>query len=680
MKLRLLVLMLSGLIPGLTLAADYYWGGAGSAESLVWWNDTDATDGDGTNSDLSHWSNPIAPIENGVDNITIASGGVQKSALTLDGPSKLFLLGDAYFYSTNSDVGKNSTGAVYVLNGAFHNAQYLRCYGGSTLDIISGRVNLRGTGDPLPSGGVGGFLNFSGNNGRLTTAKTQAWLEGKILAGIVRIDGQIITTITNGVSEEVNGKSFVMDGANLTLVSRQIPHDPAPSDGAIDVPLDQTLSWYTGKDPGDISKTNPAIQKHYVLMSDGSLDDPNLYLVHTIDAQSPPAEILTYTPTGLMRDKTYLWQIQDALPDGQGGVYSPGDPNNLSGPVWSFDTVLSVPVIDEQPALTLVDEDMTAEISLSASNPLLGDTTGLSYQWYLAGDNDIEVGTNSPQLSIPGATIANEGQYYCQVKIDSNGKTTDSDLAWLIIKRQIAHYPLDEDPNDIVGSGKGVIAGNPIYSTGLIGSGSLEMAGEPDGLSVPADRILSPNWTISIWTWETAEADHNGYILASGDPEGFESFFIRRWQNTLNNFVGGFANGSFDAFGPYDRGAWHLHTVTYDGVTDTARWYVDGEVQDETTQTGYTGLDTAIFVGGRKTHPADDNTRYFIGKLDDLQIYNYPLDPFAIAEMYANTTGQPACAGYIQQDLNRDCQVDLEDLIRFLVNWMDCNIVPDCIE
>ena len=60
-----------------------------------------------------------------------------------------------------------------------------------------------------------GAIDFTGDSGTFTLPnKSSAYIEGKIILGVLTIDGVALSA----VDKVVNGKSFNIDGTTLTLV------------------------------------------------------------------------------------------------------------------------------------------------------------------------------------------------------------------------------------------------------------------------------------------------------------------------------------------------------------------------------------------------------------------------------------------------------------------------------
>lgn len=193
-------------------ATLYEWGGAGSEASPAWWNDVD-DEGDGINVDADHWGVDGFPALDGTDSAIVSSGGIKKSSLYVDSTSSLEVSG-GYLWTGAFGVGKTTAGATVIVEDAVLNSQWVGCFAGSTLEFRSGSWNLRGGGEPF-NASMTGAIDFTGDSGTFTLpSKSSAYIEGKILLGVLRIDGVQLTA----VDEVVNGRHFVVDGTTLTLV------------------------------------------------------------------------------------------------------------------------------------------------------------------------------------------------------------------------------------------------------------------------------------------------------------------------------------------------------------------------------------------------------------------------------------------------------------------------------
>jgi len=644
MKRTILLIVLSGW-PAAAVQADLFiWGGAGSQEAPVWWNTPDPT--------LPElWDAARVPNTDGTDSVIIPGGGLRRSTTTVDNGSFLELRG-GYYWTGGCDAGRNSPGGrITIVRGLF-DAQWFSAFAGSTAEILGGQVNVRGGGEPIPDRGEDAFIDFAGSGGMLTAPnKSQAYLELVILDGRIRIDGVKLTS----VDQEVNGKHFELDGTTLRLVDLGVAHDPSLADEQEDVPLDVTLRWQTARDVADTSQVNAAVKRHFVWISGGDPDDPNLVLAATIPAGSPPAETAEYAPGGLRRDGVYYWRIEEGV-----GDFPAGDPNNLAGPVWMFKTVLSVPIVAaDQPGDLLVGPGEPAEFTVEATNPFTGDATGLAYAWYKEGQTD-PIG-DGPTLTLPAVQEADEGQYYCVVTIIDNGATTESRRATLTPKKLLVHWPLDGDATDTTGNGwDGTVNGDVTWEAGIDGQAAVfDGAGDSIVYTLPAEQTI-PEFTVTCWVKAGAipQANYTGTFNNNSSSSDFQLD-----MNGSGTYL--YRGSSTVQIGPMSTDWVHLAAACDGSQTEL---YYNGEHVGTVNAADNNFGQVAIGVnrGG---------TIFFNGSIDDLRVYNYALDPFEIAELYTALSGTVVCPVSPEGDLNGDCAVTLEDVALLAAAWMESNWV-----
>ncbi|MEJ2703780.1 MAG: LamG domain-containing protein, partial [Sedimentisphaerales bacterium] len=211
--------------------------------------------------------------------------------------------------------------------------------------------------------------------------------------------------------------------------------------------------------------------------------------------------------------------------------------------------------------------------------------------------------------------------------------------------RLIGHWKFDGDLKDSVGTNDGTANGDVFAGTdnGFLG-GAAEFDGSGDSVVIPTPALSGTTWSLTWWSFSPADSTNTGYMVASGDPSGFEAIFFRRYGPDV--YAGGVTQDtnvtpriSLGEPSPYPRGIWHHHAVLHDGATSTAYWYIDGSLwvdtnPDDTDKTTFTSFDDVIYVGNRKSGGRD-----FEGKIDDLRMYDSVLPAEEIERIMEGITG-----------------------------------------
>jgi len=524
----------------------------------------------------------------------------------------------------------------------------------------------------------------------------------------------------NGSTEEIDHHDdFILSLNELQVFADDevpsIPANPSPYPGEIDVPIEVTLSWDTSIliDPDTGAYPNPAVTAHAVYLSSGKVSDPNVVWLADVPAGDPVASRASYGPITLERDGVYYWRVDEI------GLDPNGEPTVLiEGPVWRFDTILSLPSITLQPVKQLVDTEVTASVDfvVEGSNPfypggtLTGPTDGLGYQW--------QFDDGSGFVDLPGATDAtltvttdlgdgHEGRYRCVVSILDDGTgnpasgTATSDAAWLLYKRLVGHWPFDSDFTDAAGDNDGTpTAASQRPFTPEIRGGDAALVGDgaaffsstyagndenPAGgaVVIPTPYFLLENNSFSISFWEKSDSTESSrHFVASGaDDTGIDNFFMWRYVDPPNLYMvnigpwaGSYPLSTDPVAVPEDE--WHLATVTYDADTQEAALYVDGVVADTATVTTFVGFAPEFYVGNRK-----NMARPFSGSIDELMIYSYALDPVEVAQAYVDVMGGTVCTSHPLSDISGpegepDCKTDIHDLAKLASAWLTHGFFP----
>ncbi|MBN2211394.1 MAG: LamG domain-containing protein [Sedimentisphaerales bacterium] len=499
-------------------------------------------------------------------------------------------------------------------------------------------------------------------------------------------------------SATVPAQGFFMDDAYIDLNGKNLTsaynwlalaHDPTPADGAEDVPQNTTLSWYTGL--ADINDPNSwatsGITHHHVYMSNGDPDDPNVYYKTTIAAG---AQTGSWPPPTMPLDSVYSWRVDEGFNS------NPGDPGVLTGQLWTFDVVHSVPTIVEQPERVVADVGSNPQFHVGAINPLTGDTTGLSYKWYNAttglplNDGAEFSNTTTDTLTVLDAQVGDDMYLFCRVTMVTG--SSDTDTVTLGVKDRLTYWTFDAAQYsgaahaDEEGYQAAIphVTGTATFTTGADGTADGALIVDADnwctaGSFVPEE--YTGEMSLSLWVnWNgPGEPAATQYMISKRKADGSSHFHCGGLSSTSGAFkIRTSLTGDYTVTPGLTAGAWNhvVFTVAnYDGGAKRVRIYLNGLGELDATTFLFGNFPDAVITIGS----LDDAGVYPLnGAVDDVAIYNYALTPTEVATLYSSING-PYCLEYPPFDYDQSCVVDLADFAIFAAQWLDCNIFPTCI-
>lgn len=471
--------------------------------------------------------------------------------------------------------------------------------------------------------------------------------------------------------------------------------------------VDLQVQWSTALDGG---ATYPGITGHYVYVKEKSLTDPN-------EANGTPNWDLWLTggntpvlETGNTHDLTlaagrdlnpgsiYFWKVEEQISSAPAG-----DPTNLMGQNWTFETSSSKPAVitEPDPALVPVGGTATFEVEATSAYPIT------NYQWYISADDVIgDDGTPFDSGAAASTTtyspaIGEAASYvYCTVT-NSNGGTTDTAMALLEVERLMAYWTFDAsdmtdssanawvcsmvDPNTVAGN---TITPDDDYNVGVGGTTAMEFFGYgADGATEDEGELMAAAGTednannyylgLTVSAWINTSITNSWQIMAgkqdrSGeDSEGW-SFNV----NPSESIHLGAPSLDLYATSVVTDGQWHFAAATFDG--SVAKLYIDGilEAESDPTVVG-TEANTSnpIEIGGESS----SNVAPYEGLLDDVKIYNYARHATQIMDDYnvfAATKLNKCVADYaVGVDVSGpagepDCLVDIYDFAEMAAGWL----------
>ncbi len=480
-----------------------------------------------------------------------------------------------------------------------------------------------------------------------------------------------------------------LDPATLPDVIPAVPNllwkaqNPSPANGAMGVELTgTTLTWEAPTSPPE------AITRYDVYFGDiwmvGDPNEGNTYLVASVAGDGTLELDLDAAVGSLTNDLTYFWRVDAVIV---------AEPNSgvATGNLWSFDSVKYKPIITAQPANARVWAGETAVFAVEAISGEFDDRDALSYRWHNSGGEI--AGETSSELVIANAQDANADDYYCVV---SNGDGDRVSAAVkLIIKHLLGHWPFDDDPNDVSGNGWLLTAsGNPQFvGTGVInGAASLDGSGDFFSSAAFANSLNGNDaLSVSMWIKSNVIGTDRGF-LAFADPSGNDQRGIRYdnagassgGDDVIKYGVAGSNGEQQELETPSNMQVteWQHIVLTWVGTGEDIKFYINARVIPPQSSDGQAtgGLDgyTNMHIG-RGGKDEDVATTGWDGLIDDVRIYDFPLDTLEIAVLYTDVmTDDSICLGGDPLDLDGDCRIGVSDLALFVAEYLDCNIVPDC--
>lgn len=540
-------------------------------------------------------------------------------------------------------------------------------------------------------------------------------------------DGDTVysTLIVSSLSGSYNAVGFYSDiRSNATygyfdnFRIESYPHEPSvdQAQDTINDTVDATLHWKAALDTTGTYTVDPDIVDQYVFISKG-IADPNLYYAGATSVDESSWSLAdpnsSFVAEDLAYDDSYDWAVVEAL-DGyahngtDNPVLSVGDPinlvdpNNIIGPTWSFDSLLSIAMIVQEPSDARVfttDPSAAFTVEFTSVNPATAT-------WYkddvaLTGDEtDVSINTTSTDstLTIATPTLTDEGKYYCVLSVEE-GPDDDIQSATrlLIIKQLLAQYTFDNasdrlentgdityapdgqgksveglsDPNEMQATNVTLTYVTGIEDTAVYLNGSQYIDLDPNGYpkAGPLDTIgdargegyEKSGWGRgmeegSILCW--VKPNTIGAILANFNTDitgfGFSTETTNNARNIVRgeNFDGGYqaigtASGGLqmDEFSLQD-GQWHMVASTWDN--DTVRVYINGELVNSNTSgvpEVYRPWNRSVLMGASRSSVPNRHilSSLLDGAIDSLRVYNYVITDAEIATEYEALSGNKPC-------------------------------------
>ncbi|MHC4643739.1 MAG: lamin tail domain-containing protein, partial [Planctomycetota bacterium] len=188
----------------------------------------------------------------------------------------------------------------------------------------------------------------------------------------------------------------------------------------------------------------------------------------------------------------------------------------------------------------------------------------------------------------------------------------------------VAHWKFDDGvgmtATDSTGTNDGTLNGDPAWTTGRIGGG-LSFDGAGDFVSLASnDALASESVTVQAWIRISEFSGmYNPIMIQHLGIDGYY-FYVTSYRPTFY-MKGGGGMASAQAMSPeaIETETWYHVAGTNDG-TDI-KLYVDGDLKDAATSTGFLGFDYNAYIGRETIY-----SFYYMGLIDDVRIHNRPLN------------------------------------------------------
>ena len=211
----------------------------------------------------------------------------------------------------------------------------------------------------------------------------------------------------------------------------------------------------------------------------------------------------------------------------------------------------------------------------------------------------------------------------------------------------VAHYTFDNTVADTTGNHPGTLFGTTNYVPGVVGQAldfSLNSQGQPTyvELANPSTINFGQDFSISLWLKTTVQNQQDFLSKNITNGWAFPGKQFMTWNNELLadiNSSGDFY-GNFSSYGVnVTDGQWHHVVLTYCAtISPYWNWFVDGYQQNSYGSDFTTGADTAaqhVRIGKRED-TATGNGIWFIGQMDDVQIYDQTLTAPQAQSLFQN--------------------------------------------
>jgi len=195
----------------------------------------------------------------------------------------------------------------------------------------------------------------------------------------------------------------------------------------------------------------------------------------------------------------------------------------------------------------------------------------------------------------------------------------------------VAHYPFNGDANDVSGHAYHGLVHGVALSADRFGDSNKAYGfdGAGDYIEIP-DIGTYDQLTESLWVYYKGTSHIAVLNCHTEWDANYLHFEIT--DNRVEFAIHGKNSDQFSdfIFGPSTLDQWHHIAVTYDASTGKIQFYIDGRL-DAVRQYD---VPRPVIVGPAWIGGWNRESRWFLGSLDDIRIYNRLLSPSEIQTLY----------------------------------------------
>ncbi len=209
----------------------------------------------------------------------------------------------------------------------------------------------------------------------------------------------------------------------------------------------------------------------------------------------------------------------------------------------------------------------------------------------------------------------------------------------------LAYYPFDGNPNDI--------SGNNYYATAIsatltsdrnaISNSAYEFNGSQSITLFPDNLFSSPDLSVSLWFLASSSTNPTGIniqrMYASGDTQKNRQNFSMNYNNNNNDLLDFRSEPAAPTAGmlltyqiPLDNSIWHHLVVTRSFGGNQVRMYLDNVMVEMSSISFWPELPVPVNAHSIGSYPG--GAQGFVGKIDDVGIWNRVLTPLEVDTLY----------------------------------------------